>query len=184
MFCGLEEERTKIRKKKKKGKKKEINLIAAKSGLIGIKGYLKTYNHMKYFLRYFKSFLTETAFYAKLAGRFSGPKIKVTWPIASKFGTNIQLINLKLLSKFHVARQPFSSYKQKSEISHSLVRKWPSKNKGTRDASVGRSNQCFNCVKPVCRCWTVRSVIHRFRISYCSKVPLTWTDLRFTAFKF
>ena len=38
MFCGLgEEERTKIRKKKK-----EINLIAAKSGLIGMKGYLET----------------------------------------------------------------------------------------------------------------------------------------------
>ena len=50
MFCGLgEEKRTKIRKKKKeiKGKKKEINLIAAKSGLVGMKGYLKTYNHMK-----------------------------------------------------------------------------------------------------------------------------------------
>ena len=60
MCCGLgEEERTKIRKKKKekkskkkekkgkkgkkkeeKGKKKEINLIAAKSGLVGMKGYL------------------------------------------------------------------------------------------------------------------------------------------------
>ena len=62
MCCGLgEEERTKIRKKKKekKGKKKEkkrkirkkkINLIAAKSGLVGMKGYLETYNHMKYFL--------------------------------------------------------------------------------------------------------------------------------------
>ena len=63
MFCGLgEEERTKIRKKKrkkkgkrkekkeKKGKKKEINLIAAKSGLVGMKGYLETYNPMKYFL--------------------------------------------------------------------------------------------------------------------------------------
>ena len=57
MFCGLgEEERTTIRKKKrKKGKKKEkkrgkkeINLIAAKSGLVGMKGYLKTYNHMKF----------------------------------------------------------------------------------------------------------------------------------------
>ena len=44
MFCGLaEEERTKIRKKikEKKRKKKEINLIAAKSGLVGMKGYLK-----------------------------------------------------------------------------------------------------------------------------------------------
>ena len=56
MFCGLEEERTKIGKKKKekkeqkKGKKKEMNLIAAKSGLFGIKGYLKTYYHMNFFL--------------------------------------------------------------------------------------------------------------------------------------
>ena len=59
MFCGLgEEERTKIKKKEKekigkkrekKRKKKEMNLIAAKSGLVGMKGYLKTYNHMKYF---------------------------------------------------------------------------------------------------------------------------------------
>ena len=65
MFCGLgEEERTKFRKKKrkKKGKKKkkkekkEINLIAAKSGLVGIKGYLETYNHMKYFLQYLSRF--------------------------------------------------------------------------------------------------------------------------------
>ena len=72
MFCGLgEEERTKIRKKKKekkgkkrkkkgkkgkKGKKKEINLIAAKSGLVGMKGYLKTYNPIKYFLPYLSRF--------------------------------------------------------------------------------------------------------------------------------
>ena len=41
MFCGLGEEHTKIRKKKK-GK----NLIAAKSGLVGMKGYLKTYTPM------------------------------------------------------------------------------------------------------------------------------------------
>ena len=45
MFCSLgEEERTKFRKKKKKeikGKKKEMNLIVAKSGLIGIKGILR-----------------------------------------------------------------------------------------------------------------------------------------------
>ena len=34
-------------------------------------------------------FLTETAFYAKLAGRFSGSKTKVTRPFAAKFGTNI-----------------------------------------------------------------------------------------------
>ena len=64
MFCGLEEERTKIRKKKKgkKGKKRKKNekkwknLFAAKSGLVGIKGYLETYNPMKYFLPYLSRF--------------------------------------------------------------------------------------------------------------------------------
>ena len=61
MFCGLGEERTKIRKKKKE-KEREKNLIAAKSGLVGMKGYLKTYNHMKYFFAVLKPFLTETAF--------------------------------------------------------------------------------------------------------------------------
>ena len=35
------------------------------------------------------------------------------------------------------------SYKQKSEISHSLGGKWPSKNRGTRDASVGRSSNRY-----------------------------------------
>ena len=54
MCCGLgEEERTKIRKKKKE---KEINIIAAKSGLVGMKGYLETYNPMKYFLPYLSRF--------------------------------------------------------------------------------------------------------------------------------
>ena len=53
MFCGLGEEmRTKIRKKKK-GKK---SLIAAKSGLVGMKRYLKVYSHMKYFLPYLSRF--------------------------------------------------------------------------------------------------------------------------------
>ena len=52
MFCGLEEEeeRTKFRKKKKK-KKKEMNLIAAKSGLVGMNGYLETYNPIAAFTR-------------------------------------------------------------------------------------------------------------------------------------
>ena len=55
MCCGLgEEERTKFRKKKKE--KKEINLIAAKSGLVGMKGYFETYNPMKYFLPYLSRF--------------------------------------------------------------------------------------------------------------------------------
>ena len=60
MFCGLgEEERKKFRKKKKekkKEKKKAINLIVAKSGLVGLKGYLETYNRMKYFLPYLSRF--------------------------------------------------------------------------------------------------------------------------------
>ena len=36
----------------KLGRKKEIHLIAAKSGLVGIKGHLETFNHTKYFLPY------------------------------------------------------------------------------------------------------------------------------------
>ena len=55
-----------------------MNLIAAKSGLVGMKRYLKTYNPMKYFFAVLKPFLTETAFYAKLLGRFSGSKTEVT----------------------------------------------------------------------------------------------------------
>ena len=53
MCCGLEEEHTKFWKKKKE---KEKNLIAAKSGLVGMKGYLETYNPMKYFLPHLSRF--------------------------------------------------------------------------------------------------------------------------------
>ena len=52
MFCGLGEERSKFRKKKKK----EKNLIAAASGLVGMKGYLETYNLVKYFLPHLSRF--------------------------------------------------------------------------------------------------------------------------------
>ena len=55
MFCGLEEERTRFTKKKKKKTEKgkiEKILFAAKGGLAGIKGYLETYNHVKHFLSY------------------------------------------------------------------------------------------------------------------------------------
>ena len=101
MFCGLaKEERTRFKKKEKEKKKP----IAAKSGLFGTKWYLKTYNRLKYFLSYLSRFLNETAFYAKLSGRFLGPKTKARSLIASKFGTNMQISNLKLLSKFHEAR--------------------------------------------------------------------------------
>ena len=69
MFCGLgEKERTRFRKKKKekgkkvnkerekekKGKKrrnKQKNLIAANSGLVGMKGYFKTSNRVKHICR-------------------------------------------------------------------------------------------------------------------------------------
>ena len=51
MFCGLEEERTRFRKKKKRKK-----LIAANSGLVEMKGYFKTYNRAKYFLPYLSRF--------------------------------------------------------------------------------------------------------------------------------
>ena len=45
------------KKRKKKGKKEQkMNLIAAKSGLVGMNGYLETYNHMKYFLPYSSRF--------------------------------------------------------------------------------------------------------------------------------
>ena len=78
MFCGLgEEKRTNLGRKKRKKKEKEKNLIAAKSRSVGMKGYLKTYSHVKYFLcSLLKPFFNETAFYAKLSGRFSGPKTK------------------------------------------------------------------------------------------------------------
>ena len=68
MFGGLgEEEGTRFRKKKKEkngknGKKrkkkgkKENNFIAAKSGLVGMRGYLQTYNRVKYFLSYVSRF--------------------------------------------------------------------------------------------------------------------------------
>ena len=46
MFCGLREEKLKLLDLEKK--KKEKKLIAAKSGLVRMKGYLKTFNHVKY----------------------------------------------------------------------------------------------------------------------------------------
>ena len=55
--CSVVWEKKSVQKLgRKKRKKKEINLIAAKSGLVGMKGYLKTYNHTKYFLPYLSRF--------------------------------------------------------------------------------------------------------------------------------
>ena len=42
--------------RKKRKKKKEINFIATENGLVGMKGYLEKYNHMKYFLPYLSRF--------------------------------------------------------------------------------------------------------------------------------
>ena len=95
MLCGSgEEKRTKIRKKKK-GKKKEINgKKKEKKGKKKGKKKKKPHCGQKWvgwderissdiqpyeiFFAVLKPFLTETAFFAKLAGRFSGSKIKVT----------------------------------------------------------------------------------------------------------
>ena len=62
----------------KKGKIQGKNPHRGQTGLVGMKGHLKTYYHVKYFFAVLKPFLTETAFYAKLAGRFSGSKTKIT----------------------------------------------------------------------------------------------------------
>ena len=108
MFSGLDEEE--CTRFKKKGKK----IITAKSWFVGMKGYLKTYNHVKYFITVLEPFLNEThAFYVKLSGQFFGHKTEVTWHIVLKFGTNEQPITLKLLSKFHLARSNCSRVKAK-----------------------------------------------------------------------
>ena len=50
--CFVVWEKKSVQNLGRKKKKKEKNCIAVKSGLVGIKGYLKTYNHVKYFLPY------------------------------------------------------------------------------------------------------------------------------------
>ena len=50
--------------------KKKKNLIAAKSGLVGMKGYLETYNSMKYFLPYLSRFWLRPLFTPNLRGGF------------------------------------------------------------------------------------------------------------------
>ena len=53
--------RKKIQKKTKN--KNENNVIEAKNGLVGMKGFLETYNHAKYFFVIFKSFLNVFFFF-------------------------------------------------------------------------------------------------------------------------
>ena len=51
-------------------KKKEINFITAKNGLGGMKGYLKTYNYVKYFLPSLSRFGLRPLFTPNLRGGF------------------------------------------------------------------------------------------------------------------
>ena len=78
MFCGLgEEERTKIRKKKKR-KKKRHEPHRGQKWVGWDETVSKDIQPCEIFFALLKPFLSETTFYAKLVGRFSGPKIKVT----------------------------------------------------------------------------------------------------------
>ena len=60
----------------KKKEKKEINLIAARSELVGMEGYLTTYNRVKYFLPYFSRFWPRPLFTPNLQGGFQVLKPK------------------------------------------------------------------------------------------------------------
>ena len=66
-----------------------------------MKGYLKTYSRVKYFLPYLSRFLMRQLFTLNFPRGFwvLQPKLR-----DSKFGTSMQINNLKLLSKFHAAR--------------------------------------------------------------------------------
>ena len=57
-YKNEKEKKGKKRKEKeiKKKEKKTKNFIAAKRGLVRMKGYLKTHNHVKYFLPYLSRF--------------------------------------------------------------------------------------------------------------------------------
>ena len=63
-----------------------------------MKGYHKSDNRVKLFFAVLNQVLNETTFYVKLAGWFSGSKAKVMWFFASKFGTSMQLINIKFIA--------------------------------------------------------------------------------------
>ena len=72
MFCGLgEEESTTFWKKKK-----EKSLIVAKSGLVEMKGYLKTYKSVKYFLPYLSRFYLRPLFTSNFRDSFRVLKSK------------------------------------------------------------------------------------------------------------
>ena len=99
----------------------------------------------KIFFAVLKPFLNETVLYAKVSGQFSGPKTKVTGPIASKFGTNMQIFNLKLLSKFNVARPNRSRVMSKSLNCHTHY----SKNGRIKTSNMRRERRSFQLCGPV-----------------------------------
>ena len=79
MFCGLgEEERTKIRKKKKEKKRNKPHRGQKWVGWDERVSWDIQPCEIFLAVGLLKPFLTDTAFYAKLAGRFSGSKTKVT----------------------------------------------------------------------------------------------------------
>ena len=123
-------------------KKKEINLIAAKNGLLGMKGYLETYNHMKYFLPYLSRFWLRPHFTPSMRGGFLvlKPKSRDLLPrnVVQTYNSLISNCCQNFMQLDQIVLE--LRYKQKSEISHLLVGKWPNKNKGTHDASVDCSN--------------------------------------------
>ena len=53
-----------------------MNLTAAKSGLVGMKGYFKTHNHTKCFLPYLSRFRLRPLFMPNLRGSFRVLKLK------------------------------------------------------------------------------------------------------------
>ena len=102
-FRGLgEEERTRFRKTKIQ--KKEKKLISAKSGTVKMKRYLKTYNHVKYFLPYFSGFWMRPFFTPNLRGGSRVLKSKSRDVLPRYLLETYNLLILKLLSKFHIAR--------------------------------------------------------------------------------
>ena len=65
----VEEKRIRFRKKKQK-KKETKKLIAAKSGLVGMKACVKTYYHVKYLLPYLSRFGMRLFFKPNFRGGF------------------------------------------------------------------------------------------------------------------
>ena len=110
-----------------------------------MKGYLKTYNHVKYFQPYLSSFCLRPLFTPNLRGGFQILKPKSRDLLPRNLAQTYNSLISNCCQNFMLLHQTVLEYKQKSEISPSLVGKWSSKNKRTRDASVIRSNNDGFC---------------------------------------